>query len=163
MRKIIALDLGTKTGVATATSHNGKLTLDSVESFNFKSKTPVGVMVKALDVFGGLAAEHREAVFFYEEVKRHLGVHAAHRYGGLLGILQGCVGRYSSQPTIIGAGVKEVKRIVTGNGNASKELMVEHARAFLSMQKGFEDFEPSEDEADAVGLLVWADSTLDFY
>lgn len=78
----------------------------------------------------------------YEEVRRHRGVDAAHVYGGILGQLTAvCESR--SIP-YRGIPVGTIKKLATGKGNASKEMMVE---AFV---QAFGEEPEADDEADAL-------------
>jgi Holliday junction resolvasome RuvABC endonuclease subunit len=86
-----------------------------------------------------------EAVYF-EEVRRHLGVDAAHLYGGFLSQLTAwCEKRaipYQGIP------VGTIKKSATGRGNANKEAMLEAVRAL--------GFQPDDDnDADAIALLLF--------
>lgn len=91
----------------------------------------------------------REVVF--EEVRRHLGVDAAHVYGGMLGTLTAwCEARaipYRGIP------VGTIKKHVTGRGNASKGEMIAAIRA-----QGFQAID--DNEADAVAVLLVAVDSL---
>lgn len=81
----------------------------------------------------------------FEEVRRHLGVDAAHVYGGLLSHLAS----WCDQCTVPYAGVPvaTIKKFATGKGNASKEDMIEAMKA--------RGFTPADDnEADALALLL---------
>lgn len=89
---------------------------------------------------GGLTA------VYFEEVRRHLGVDAAHVYGGFLATLTAwCEAMphglpYQSVP------VSHIKRQVTGKGNASKQEVISAVKA-----KGYQ---PQDDnEADALALI----------
>lgn len=82
---------------------------------------------------------------YFEEVRRHRGVDAAHCYGGLMATLTAwCEARkipYQGVP------VGEIKRHATGKGNADKAAMIAAARG-----KGFQ---PADDnEADAIAILL---------
>ncbi len=68
------------------------------------------------------SVEHIEAIYF-EEVRRHLGVDAAHAYGGFLAHLTS----WCEQKEIPyeGVPVGTIKRHVTGKGNASKEQVID--------------------------------------
>ncbi|MCB5945932.1 crossover junction endodeoxyribonuclease RuvC [Acidocella sp. KAb 2-4] len=84
---------------------------------------------------------------YFEEVRRHRGVDAAHCYGGLLATLTAwCEGRaipYSGVP------VGTIKAHATGKGNAGKEAVIAAMRA-----KGFT---PADDnEADALAIMLYA-------
>lgn len=81
----------------------------------------------------------------FEEVRRHRGTDAAHVYGGLLAMLSSWCEEahvpYASRP------VGEIKKFVTGRGNADKDQVISAVRA-----KGFA---PADDnEADALALLL---------
>lgn len=81
---------------------------------------------------------------YYEEVRRHEGVDAAHIYGGLWGTLT----KWCEERSIPykGVGVGVIKKHWTGKGNANKEMMVLEAR-----KRGFM---PADDnEADAIAGL----------
>ena len=92
------------------------------------------------------AASGLDAVYF-EEVRRHLGVDAAHAYGGFLATLTSWC-EYQTIP-YQGVPVGTIKRHVTGKGNADKATMIAAIRA--------RGFRPTDDnEADAIALLLWA-------
>jgi Holliday junction resolvasome RuvABC endonuclease subunit len=80
----------------------------------------------------------------YEEVRRHLGTDAAHLYGGFMNLLlEWCeVHGIPAEAYPVGA----IKKYWTGNGSASKELMISMCR-----QRGYQ---PRDDnEADAIAML----------
>ena len=81
----------------------------------------------------------------FEEVRRHLGVDAAHVYGGLMATLTAWCEQqglpYSGIP------VGTIKRAVTGSGNAGKDRVIEAVRA-----RGFEVTD--DNAADAIALLL---------
>lgn len=86
-------------------------------------------------------------LIYYEEVRRHKGVDAAHIYGGLLSHVTG-VCEELGKP-YAGIPVGTIKRHATGKGNANKAAMI---RAM--MDKGHK---PEDDnEADALALLHYA-------
>lgn len=81
----------------------------------------------------------------YEDVKRHLGTTAAHVYGGLKAVVQSVCADIGAK--CYGVPVGTIKKSATGNGAATKDAMVEAARA--------RGFEPQDDnEADALALLA---------
>ena len=87
---------------------------------------------------------------FFEEVRRHAGIDAAHAYGGFMSHLTA----WCEQNNIPyqGVPVGTIKKHATGKGNANKDEMVSAAR-----QRGHY---PSDDnEADALALLHWAIET----
>lgn len=87
-----------------------------------------------------------DAVYF-EEVRRHLGVDAAHAYGGFLATLTSWC-EHQKIP-YQGVPVGTIKRHVTGKGNAGKSAMVSAMRA-----RGY--LVADDNEADALAVLVWA-------
>ena len=66
-------------------------------------------------------------VVAYEEIRRHMGVDAAHVYGGIVAVLSSVCEAggvpYSGVP------VGTVKKQATGKGNASKDAMIATADA----------------------------------
>ena len=87
-----------------------------------------------------------DAIYF-EEVRRHLGVDAAHAYGGFLATLTSWC-EHQKIP-YQGVPVGTIKRHVTGKGNAGKSEMVSAMRA-----RGY--LVADDNEADALAVLVWA-------
>jgi Holliday junction resolvasome RuvABC endonuclease subunit len=84
-----------------------------------------------------------DAVYF-EEVRRHLGTDAAHKYGGFLGQLTAWCEHH--RIPYQGVPVGTIKRHITGRGNALKEEVIAAIKA-----KGFN---PQDDnEADSLALL----------
>ena len=92
------------------------------------------------------AASGLDAVYF-EEVRRHLGVDAAHAYGGFLATLTSWC-EHQKIP-YQGVPVGTIKRHVTGKGNAGKTEMVSAIRA-----RGY--MVADDNEADALAVLDWA-------
>lgn len=83
----------------------------------------------------------------FEEVRRHLGVDAAHAYGGFMAQL--CCTCEKMKIPYEGVPVGTIKRHATGKGNASKDLMIGAMKAL--------GHSPVDDnEADALALLHWA-------
>ena len=83
-------------------------------------------------------------VVIYEEVRRHMGVDAAHIYGGIVAIIASeCEARVPPIP-YRGVPVGAVKKHATGKGNADKDAMIAAAVA------RWPGFVPADDnEADA--------------
>lgn len=83
---------------------------------------------------------------WYEDVLRHAGTHAAHAYGGYEAILTS----YCHEHGIPyhGVGVKTIKKYVTGNGNSTKQMMIQSA-----IDRGFKV--KDDNEADALGLMCY--------
>lgn len=83
---------------------------------------------------------------FFEEVRRHSAVDAAHVYGGLLATMSAfCEER---QLPYLGIPVGTIKKSATDKGNANKEAMIAAVKA--------QGFNPADDnEADAIALLQY--------
>ena len=90
-----------------------------------------------------------DAVYF-EEVRRHLGVDAAHAYGGFMAHLTAWCEHH--QIPYQGVPVGTIKKFATGKGNASKDEVIAAMRA-----KGHPVTD--DNEADALALLHWAIET----
>ena len=84
---------------------------------------------------------------YFEEVRRHLGVDAAHAYGGFMATLTAwCEKNYIPYQ---GVPVGTIKKFATGKGNAGKQQVID------AMKKLGHD--PKDDnEADALALLHFA-------
>jgi crossover junction endodeoxyribonuclease RuvC len=142
--KAIGFDLGTNTGYATLI--DGVLTSGVM---NFSSKRFEGGGMRFLrfrkaieEMFDTVQPE----VVYFEEVRRHMGVDAAHIYGGLMAQLTAsCEERsipYSGIP------VGTVKKFATGKGNANKDKMIEAAKEQFPDQNIKDD-----NQADAIFIL----------
>lgn len=144
---ILALDLGTTTGWAVS-----KRGLIHSGSQSFKPGRFEGGGMRYLKFAGWLdevfTSHLRTSSFVaFEEVRRHMGVDAAHAYGGFLATLtQWCELRripYQGVP------VATIKKFWSGKGNAKKDFMIK-----IAQERGFD---PKDDnEADALALLHWA-------
>lgn len=149
MKKILALDLGTKTGWALY--KDGLITSGSV---SFKTNRVEGAGMRFLRFSRWLAALRKEhnviSGVYFEEVRRHAGTQAAHCYGGFQSVLtmwcEEWLIPYQSVP------VGTIKMFATGKGNASKEMMIGAAKKL--------DFNVVDDnEADALHLLRYITET----
>ena len=87
---------------------------------------------------------------YFEEVRRHAGVDAAHAYGGFMAHLTAWCEHH--QIPYQGVPVGTIKKHATGKGNASKDQMIGAVR--------LRGHAPADDnEADAIALLHWAIET----
>lgn len=147
MNSILTLDLGTHTGWALR-HLDGSITSGTE---HFKPQRFEGGGMRYLRFRRWLTeikqiADGINAVYF-EEVRRHAGVDAAHAYGGFLATLTAWCEHH--QIPYQGVPVGTIKKHATGKGNASKDEMIASARA--------RGFLPADDnEADALALLHWA-------
>ncbi|MBF0341100.1 MAG: hypothetical protein HQL95_09100 [Magnetococcales bacterium] len=143
---ILALDLGSKTGWALHQS-DGTITSGTVEfrPGRFEGGGMAFVRFKKwLDEVSRFAGPIGS--IFFEEVRAHAGVTAAHVYGGFLAHLSA----WAEQAEIPyqGVPVGTIKRHATGKGNASKAEVIEAMR-----RKGHH---PADDNAaDALAILHW--------
>lgn len=154
---ILALDLGTTTGWALR-SANGPVAHGFV---SFKSQRFEGGGMRYLrfgrwlDDMLALSGPKSDAqcdsavigAIYFEEVRRHLGVDAAHVYGGLLATLTAWCERH--QIPYQGVPVGTIKRHVTGKGNAGKAEVI-------AAMKALGHPVTDDNEADALALLHWA-------
>ena len=144
-KKILALDLGTKTGWAIKSQN--QITSGTIE---FKPSRFEGGGMRYLrfqkwleeinQLTGGID------LVYFEEVRRHLGVDASHAYGGFLAYLTGWCEEKNPKIPYLGIPVKAIKKHITGNGNSKKEVVIEAVKKL--------GFNPKDDnEADALALL----------
>ena len=147
MNNILALDLGTHTGWALR-SLDGSIT-GGTEHFKPQRFEGGGMrylrfrrwLTEIKQIGDGITA------VYFEEVRRHVGVDAAHAYGGFLATLTAWCEHH--QIPYQGVPVGTIKKHATGKGNASKDEMVASVRA--------RGHTPADDnEADAIALLYLA-------
>lgn len=132
---VLCLDLGTKSGWALRSSDR------VVSSGTAEFKQWLNQMLAAVDQI--------DAIYF-EEVRRHLGVDAAHAYGGFLAHLTAWCEQHGI--AYEGVPVGTIKRHVTGKGNANKAKVIQAVR-----QLGY--YPTDDNEADALALLHWVIDT----
>lgn len=151
---IIAIDLGTTTGWATL-QEDGLIRHGSAAFHAQRSggRFEGGGMrfLKFRRWLSELKAglDKVDAVFF-EEVRRHVGVDAAHAYGGYLATLTAWCEHH--QIPYQGVPVGTIKKHATGKGNASKDEMIA-----ASIKRGLTVAD--DNEADALALLYWVIET----
>lgn len=143
MRTTLSLDLGTTTGWARS-DKNGGVTSGTV---SFKNSRYEGGGMRYLR-FGKWLEEVQSCgkigVVYFEEVRRHMGVDAAHAYGGFLASLTAWC--EDNEIPYQGVPVGTIKKHATGKGNANKAAVIEAVRAL--------GYDPRDDnEADALALL----------
>ena len=144
---ILALDLGQKTGWAVRNA-DGAIASGTVEfkPGRFEGGGMVFLRFRAWlqevdETAGGIGA------VYFEEVRFHRGVTAAHAYAGYLAHLTAWAEMFKIPYR--GVPVGTIKRHVTGKGNADKDAVIAAVRAL--------GFDPADDnEADALTLLHWA-------
>ena len=144
-KKILALDLGTKTGWAIKSQN--QITSGTIE---FKPSRFEGGGMRYLRFQKWLGEINQLTggidLVYFEEVRRHLGVDASHAYGGFLAYLTGWCEEKNPKIPYLGIPVKVIKKHITGNGNSKKEVVIEAVKKL--------GFNPKDDnEADALALL----------
>lgn len=147
MIKILALDLGTNTGWALFQQENSNTGYQVFSgTINFKNDRFQGGGMRFLRFKNWLneVVQHDITSVYFEEVRRHLGVDAAHAYGGFLATLTAWCEEWGFPYQ--GVPVSHIKRHVTGKGNASKKDVINAVRAI-----GY--FPKDDNEADALALL----------
>ena len=150
--KILALDIGCKMGWAIGLGV-GDVVSGTKE---FRNGRHEGGGMRWLQFREWLAHMHDKHgpldAIFYEEVRRHEGVDAAHAYGGFQAHLAAWC-EASSVP-YQGVPVGTIKKAATGKGNAGKAVMIAAMRA--------RGYQPGDDnEADALALLICQDQRQD--
>lgn len=138
-KAILAVDLGTNTGWAI--SNEFGVTSGSV---CFKQDRFSGGGMRFLNFQRWLEQLPKVNIVYFEEVRRHLGVDAAHAYGGFLSHLTSWCEMHKIPYQ--GVPVGSIKKFITGKGNASKLEVIEVIKAL-----GY--FPIDDNEADALALL----------
>lgn len=147
MKSILALDLGTTTGWAIY-STDGTIT-SGTETFKPGRFEGGGMRFlrfkRWLSEFA--ASDSMLTAVYFEEVRRHVGVDAAHAYGGFMAHLTAWCEHHNIPYQ--GVPVGTIKKHATGKGNAGKKEMI---LAALSANHFVKD----DNEADAFHLLKYA-------
>ena len=147
---LLALDLGTTTGWALRQS-DGSLT-SGTECFRPQRFEGGGMRFLRFKRWLNevRSACHSINAVYFEEVRRHAGVDAAHAYGGFMGHLTAWCEHHDIPYQ--GVPVGTIKKHATGKGNAGKDEMIAAARLRGHAPK-------DDNEADALALLHWAIET----
>jgi Holliday junction resolvasome RuvABC endonuclease subunit len=141
-RNILALDLGTATGWASASG--GVIHASSVQRFPTLRFEGGGMrFLRFRRWLRDMLHEVEATEVVYEEVRRHVATDAAHVYGGFLAHLQAVC--EENRVAYAGVPVQTIKKYATGKGNAPKEAMIAAVRMWGR--------NPVDDnEADAIAL-----------
>lgn len=138
---ILALDLGEKTGYALSSLprfSSGVINLKQNKNHPNKYKSFKNFLEK-------IYLENPSIIkIVYEDVKRHSSTMSAHVWGGYRSILE--VFCYDNNLTLIPINVTIIKKLFTGHGNASKDLIIRRCESL-----GF--FGKDHNEADALAIL----------
>ncbi len=140
------LDLGTTTGWAIRTSE-GLITSGTISFKNSRFEGGGMRYLKFSRFLDEIQSLNSISQIYFEEVRRHMGVDAAHAYGGFLAHLTAWCEK--NEIPYEGVPVQTIKIHATGKGNASKAKVIESVK-----RRGHV---PTDDnEADAIALLYWA-------
>ncbi|PPU90998.1 crossover junction endodeoxyribonuclease RuvC [Xanthomonas albilineans] len=147
---ILALDLGTRTGWAL--QHSDGTITSGTEPFTPQRFEGGGMRFLRFKRWLNevLSTANPIHTVYFEEVRRHAGVDAAHAYGGFMGHLTAWCEHH--QIPYQGVPVGTIKKHATGKGNASKDDMIASAR-----RRGHTPID--DNQADALALLHWAIET----
>jgi hypothetical protein len=143
---LLSLDLGAHLGWAMW--QNGVVTSGTCDLSKSNHRRFEGPGMKFIRFTRLLGEFPRPTIINFEEVRRHLGVDAAHAYGSYMGHLTSFCDGQTPQIPYEGVPVSAIKQRATGMGNASKEEMIAACQKTLN-------YNPVDDnEADARWLLV---------
>lgn len=140
---ILAIDLGNEFGWAIKQS----VTIDSGWERLITGKCKTGKKFQLFDYWTRELNNIELSKIYYEDVRRHNGLYAARAYCGYLAVLQTYA--YKRGIECEGIGVGQIKKFWTGNGRATKEMMIKEAN-----KRGFDV--DNDNQADALALLHYA-------
>lgn len=141
--RILCLDLGTKTGYSVV--ENNKIIKSGTKDFKptrFQSSDYRFILFR--NFLNTLLPADQ---VFFEEVRRHIGVDAAHCYGGFKAVLTTFC--QDNNINYSGVAVGTIKKSVTGNGAAKKDMVIRAVQ-----NRGFNPIDDNEADAIAIGLHV---------
>lgn len=139
---VLALDLGTTTGWAAGSKASHISGVWKLQPGRFDSTAMR--LVKFVNALNEIHAAMPISAVYYEEIRMHRGVDAAHWYGAFWGhLIHWCDERGIPHE---GVPYGQIKKHWTGKGNANKEAMLAEAE-----KRGY--VVASDDEADALALF----------
>ncbi len=168
--RIIAIDPGTQCGYAW--TDDGKVHVEQSGVWDLKPRRHEGGGMRYLrvkrsleELIRGVIPPHWQhdpdkwekcndysCAVFYEEVRRHRGVDAAHIYGGIIATIAAVCEEH--EIPYQGIPVGTIKKRATGKGNANKEAMVNAAiREFWVDESRGLGGSMTNDRADALWIL----------
>lgn len=152
---ILAIDPGAKTGWAVATSR-GPMT-SGTENLTAKRHQGGGMrFIKFTRLLERLTREYPITEIYYEEVRHHAAVLAAHSYGGYQATLQAFCDNPDNPTPYQSVPVGTIKKHATGKGNAGKPAMIAAAIAKGWLPEDSKD----DDQADALWIADYAANVL---
>lgn len=145
---VLALDLGTKCGWAYRLG--AELVSGSAGFAAGKFDGPGMRFVKFRRFLNTLHQARPIGQVAFEGVRRHLGVDAAHVYGGFMSHLQSWCDEQEPQIPYEGVPVQKIKIFACGKGNAKKEAVIA-----AMVELGYRPID--DNEADAIALLLYVE------
>ena len=140
MRRLVAIDPGTKMGWAIREERDGVMLPDmgGVRDLSFnRNREGPGMRILRARKFLQETISADTTLVVYEEVRRHMGTDAAHIYGALEGEIQAhCE---ANEIAYMAVPVGTVKKHATGRGNAGKDEMIKSAEGKWSDLVIFDD------------------------
>lgn len=149
MSRFLCVDLGTTTGYAVGDNSAMISGVWKLKHGRFEGGGMRFVKFRTMlnELRDAFPASSPITHVFFEEVRRHQGVDAAHVYGGLMAVLTGWC--EEQKLSYSGVPVGTIKSHWTGKGNASKDMMMAEAHR--------RNLNPVDDnEADAIAIFDWA-------
>jgi Holliday junction resolvasome RuvABC endonuclease subunit len=144
----IAIDPGTKCGWAVLDGEGKKVASGVFDLANKRHEGGGMRYVRARRSFVDLTEAYPDALWAYEEVRRHRGTDAAHVYGGIVAQLTSVLEEAGRPYTAIPVGT--IKRAATGKGNAAKAAVMAAAERKWGSGSAAIPTLQSDDEADAL-------------
>tara|TARA_R110000868_G_scaffold185390_2_gene427294 strand:+ start:2155 stop:2616 length:462 start_codon:yes stop_codon:yes gene_type:complete len=146
-KTILALDLGTTTGIAMTLKGSIQSYSKSFKATRFQSadRRFFNFRNHLQDIQNKLMLG--VDVVYFEEVRRHIGTDAAHCYGGFKATLT--MFCEDNKIPYEGVAVGTIKKFITGKGNANKEKVIKAVQELGHNPK-------DDNEADALALLYFA-------
>ena len=146
-KSILCIDIGTVTGWAFKNRSN--LATSGTKSFKGSRFEGGGMKYLRFNIWLNKILDEVGIIdlVYFEAVNRHLGVAAAHAYGGYLSQLTAWCEKHKIP--YMGVGVGTIKKFIAGKGNANKEDVIKRIKSL--------GHDPKDDnEADALALMYYA-------
>ena len=151
--KILALDLGTKTGWAFGDMGDLGRIYSGTQDFSLKRGESPGIRLLNFDKWVyEMLAKHKPKMVGYE-MPHHRGGHATQLLLGMLGVLHVACTKAGIEYASVHSAT--LKKSATGSGRASKEEMIRIAAIKFSREI------IDDNEADALHILAWARDTFE--
>lgn len=150
MTNLLAIDLGTTTGFCY---NQGKDIISDTKNFKPKRYEGGGMRYFRFEKWlKAILEEGKPAYVYFEEVRAHNGVNAAHIYGGFMSSVSRICEEFKIPYS--GVAVGTIKKHISGRGDASKDRVKQAVELLLGIK-------PKDDnEADAIAIWHYAKEIL---